>query len=114
MEQMRYPGSLPVYWTLVDAFRVYRLLWVRSVLVAAIVYALIAVVEIVEHATNGAAAALLGLVAAIASLAGPALVQGALIGIVRNVHEGRTPASVSQLFTEARSRLGRLVGASLV
>jgi hypothetical protein len=100
--------------TLRDALRVYRLLWSRSVLVAAIVYALIALVQLVEHAAGGGAAALLGLIAAAASLAGPALVQGALIGIVRNVHEGRAPESIKQLLGDARGRLWRLIGAAFV
>jgi hypothetical protein len=100
--------------TLRDALRVYRLLWSRSVLVAASVYALVAVVELVEHATSGAAAAVLALLTAAVSLAGPALVQGALIGVVRNVHEGRAPESVQKLLGDARARMGRLIGASFV
>jgi hypothetical protein len=100
--------------TLRDALRVYRLLWARSVLVAAIVYALIALVQLVEHAAGSTGAALLGLLAAAASLAGPALVQGSLIGIVRNVHEGRAPESIQQLLGDARARLWRLIGAAFV
>lgn len=111
---MRYPGSLPVGATLLDALRVYRLLFSRSVLVAAIVYALIAVLQIVEHAASGAGAALVGLLAALATLAGPALVQGALVDVVRSVHEGRPPASVQRLLAGARARLVRLVGAAFV
>jgi len=114
MEQMRYPGTLPVGATLGDAFRVYRLLFARSVLVAAIVYALIAILEIVQHVTSGGVATLLSLVVAIASLAGPSLVQGALIGIVRSVHEGRAPEPVEQLLAAARTRLMRLIGAAFV
>lgn len=100
--------------TLADAFSVYRLLWSRSVLVAAIVYALIALLQIVEHAANGGAAKLLAFFVAITTLAGPALVQGALIGIVRNVHEGRAPESVGRALENARTRLIRLVGAAFV
>lgn len=97
-----------------DALRVYRLLWSRSVLVAAIVYALIALVQIVEHVTSGGLASLLGLIAGIAVITGPLLVQGALIYIVRNVHEGRVPESVGTLFADARSRLWRLFVAAIL
>src|SRR4051794_2007818 len=111
---MRFPGALPVGATLADALRVYRLLFARSVLVAAIVYALIAVLQIGTHASSGAASGLLVFVSALATIAGPSLVQGALIGIVRSVHEGKRPESVGQLLASARLRLRRLVGASFV
>jgi hypothetical protein len=105
---------MPIGATLGDAFRVYRLLWARSVLVAAIVYALIAVLQIVDHAASGAGASLLALLVFLATIAGPALVQGALIHIVRNIHDGRPPESVGRLFAGARVRLWRLIGASFV
>jgi hypothetical protein len=105
---------MPIGATLADAFRVYRLLWVRSVLVAAIVYALIAVLQIVEHAASGPGASLLALLVFLATIAGPALVQGALVYIVRNIHDGRPPESVGGLFADARERLWRLIGASIV
>jgi Uncharacterised protein family (UPF0259) len=110
----RFPDPLPVRESLRDALRVYRLLFQRSVLVAAIVYAAIAVLQIVGHAASGPGAALVSLVAAVATLAGPELVQGALIQIVRNVHEGRVPEGTRSLLTDARRRLWRLIGVSFV
>jgi hypothetical protein len=47
-------------------------------------------------------------------LAGPSLVQGALVEIVRNVHEGRSPKRIGGLYRTAFRRLPSLVWASLV
>lgn len=108
------PPSLPVAASLGDAVRLYRLLFQRSVLVAAIVYGAIAILQIVEHAASGGAAGLLAFLVLVCTLAGPALVQGSLIQIVRSVHEGRAPEPVRRLFAGAWGRVVRLVGASFV
>ena len=68
----------------------YRLLFRRSVMVAAVVYLAIAALEV----TNGTFAAVLG---RLALLGGPVLVQGALVLIVQNVHEGQRPLEIVQL-----------------
>ena len=114
MEIVRFPGPLPVFRTLDDALRLYRLLWARSVLVATVVYALIAVLEFAQHAASGGLSTLLALLVSLSTLAGPVLVQGILIGIVRNVHEGERPEATDRLFAAARARFWRLLGASFV
>jgi hypothetical protein len=106
--------ALPVWASLGDAFRVYRLLFQRSVLVAATVYAVIALLEIAHHVSTGGVAQLLALLAFVSTLAGPSLVEGALIEIVRNIHEGRAPESTHRVFAGAAGRLVPLIGASLV
>jgi hypothetical protein len=90
-----------------DAWRVYVLLFRRSVLVAGVVYLAIAALEV----TSGTAAAVLGF---LASFGGPVLVQGALVLVVRNVHEGQRPAEVAELGRAAGRRFLRLLGASIV
>jgi hypothetical protein len=109
-----FPEGLPVWASLRDAARLYRLLFQRSVFVAAVVYGLIALLRIVEHALSGGGAALFGLVASLAFLAGPELVQGALIAIVKNVHDGQRPERTWRLFTGAWSRIVSLIGASFI
>jgi hypothetical protein len=92
---------------LADGWRVYTLLFRRSVMVAAVVYLAIAALEV----TSGTAAAVLG---GLASFGGPVLVQGALVFIVRNVHEGRRPEEIMALGRAAGRRLLALLGASIL
>ncbi len=50
----------------------------------------------------------------VVGLAGPMLVQGALVEIVRNFHEGRRPAGIVELVRRAGRRIVPLVCASLL
>jgi hypothetical protein len=90
-----------------DAWRVYVLLFRRSVMVAAVVYLAIAALEV----TSGTAATVLG---ELASFGGPVLVQGALVLIVRNVHEGQRPEEIAELGRRAGRRFLSLLGASIL
>jgi hypothetical protein len=90
-----------------DAWAVYRLLFRRSVTVAAVVYLAIAALEV----TNGTVAAVLG---TLASFGGPVLVQGALVLIVKNIHEGRRPAEIHELARATGKRFFSLLGASIL
>jgi hypothetical protein len=90
-----------------DAWEVYLLLLRRSVLVAGAVYLAVAALEV----TNGTAATVLG---ELAALGGPVLVQGALVLIVRNVHEGERPLEILELGRRAGRRFFSLLGASIV
>jgi hypothetical protein len=107
-------GSLTVGGTFRDALRVYKLLFRRSVTTAALVYAAVALLEIAKHATSGAIDVILGLAVLLASTAGPLLVQGALVEIVRNVHDGNPAERIGSLFASSRARLLRLFGASVI
>jgi hypothetical protein len=98
-----------------DAAAVYRLLFRRSVVTAAIVYAVITVADVVADQPDiRARRTILGLVAFALAVAGPVLVQGALVRIVRNIHEGERPEEVGTLFRAARDRIGSLLLASIV
>jgi len=71
------------------------------------VYLAVAALEV----TNGTLAAVLG---RLAGLGGPVLVQGALVLIVRNVHEGERPLEIIELGRRAGRRFLSLLGASIV
>jgi hypothetical protein len=91
---------------LTDAWRVYVLLFRRSIVVALVTYVLIALLD-------AAGGRVMSIVSFVAGLAGPMLVQGALVEIVRNIHEGRRPAGSVELVKRAGRRIVALVAASL-
>jgi hypothetical protein len=97
-----------------EAWGVYRLLFKRSVLTAAVVYAPLALLRIAHHASSGSGAQLISLGIFVLDLAGPLIVQGALIEIVRDVHEGKPPRPIRVLMGRGRERLWPLLGASLI
>lgn len=98
-----------------DAGEIYRLLFRRSFLIALGVYALVGGFEIASSRVGGDDARLAGgALALILSFAGPLLVQGALVKIVRSVHEGVRPESALALLRDANSRLLSLVAAAFV
>jgi hypothetical protein len=100
--------------TLAQALRLYRLLFQRSIVVAALVYAVLAVVQLAGNASSGSAAGLISLVWSLLSLAGPVIVEGALVALARNVHEGEPPVGNRALAELVRLRFWRLVGGAIV
>jgi hypothetical protein len=106
---------LTVSAVLSDAGDVYQLFFRRSFPIALGVYAVIGGFEIAADRTNGDGARLAASVLVfVLSFAGPLLVQGALVKIVRSVHEGTHPEGALALLNDANSRLLTLVGASLI
>ncbi len=98
-----------------DAFAVYRLLFRRSVATAAIVYAVIGLVELgARRAQDDTVNFVLEVSAFVLGFAAPVLVQGALVQIVRNVHKGERPEPIGALLRSAGSRGLSLVWASIV
>jgi hypothetical protein len=94
-----------------EALSVYRRLWRRSVLVAGLVSI---VVSLAQALANRHATALTQLVAVLLSLVGSLLVQGALVEVVRDLHEGREPAPVPEYYERTRGRLGTLLVTALL
>ncbi len=94
-----------------DALGVYRRLIRRSIVVAGLVFAVIALADALaaRSATLGTT-----FVSLVLALVGGLLVQGALVEVVRDLHEGRQPAKVAVYYDRTRGRLGTLVGASLL
>lgn len=94
-----------------EAFAVYRRLLRRSIVVAGLIFA---VVSLAQALASERASALTALVALILSLVGGLLVQGALVEVVRDLHEGRDPAPLTVYYDRTRGRLGTLLGVSLL
>jgi hypothetical protein len=94
-----------------DAARVYRRLWRRSVFVAGVVFLVVAAADGLAalRPTPGTE-----LVSVALALIGSLLVQGALVAVVRDVHEGREPASVSVYYERTRSHLGTLLACAIL
>jgi hypothetical protein len=94
-----------------EAFAVYRRLFRRSVVVAGLIFAVVSLAQALA-AESGTAIALL--VSLLLSLVGGLLVQGALVEVVRDLHEGRDPAAINMYYDRTRGRLGTLIGASFM
>jgi hypothetical protein len=94
-----------------EAFAVYRRLLRRSIVVAGLIFA---VVSLAQALAAERASALTGLVALVLSLIGGLLVQGALVEVVRDLHEGREPAPVNVYYDRTRGKLGTLLGVSFL
>lgn len=106
---------LTVSAVLSDAWDVYRLFFRRSILIAAVVYALIDAVDLVHaNLASGSVRTGLAIMLVLLTLAGPMIVQGALVKIVQSVHEAERPESAAGLFRAAGERIGSLIGASLL
>jgi hypothetical protein len=96
--------------TLSDAWLLYRTLFRRSIVVALLVYAVIFTASALAIRSHF----ILSLVSFALSVAGPMLVQGALILLVQDIHVGNRPDHVTGLFRRVKPRLVTLVLASLV
>jgi hypothetical protein len=94
-----------------EAFDVYRRLWLRSIVVAGLVFAVVSLAEAFAFRSHSTAPTF---VAVILSLAGQLLVQGALVEVVRDLHEARAPAPIGVYYDRTRGRLGTLLGSSLL
>ena len=83
-------------------------------LTAAIVFAVLAGVNVANDFPSGRSSFGLRTLGFVLSLAAPVLVQGALVEIVRNLHEGRAVKRIGALYGRARARFWSLLGASIV
>jgi len=98
-----------------DASRIYGLLLRRTVLTGAIVFGVVALVDVARDHTPGRGAAIgFVILGFVLDFAAPVFVQGALIEIVRNIHEGRAAKPIGALYEKARKRLWPLFWASVV
>jgi hypothetical protein len=94
-----------------EAWDVYRQLWRRSVVVAGLVFAVVELAVALTRHTRSVGPTLLTL---IFSVVGGLLVQGALVEVVRDLHEAREPGPISVYYDRTRAVLGTLLGASLL
>jgi Membrane domain of glycerophosphoryl diester phosphodiesterase len=94
-----------------DALSVYRRLIRRSIAVAGIVFAVVGLAQALADRHPTPATLLVSLVL---GLVGGLLVQGALVEVVRDLHEGRAAGSAGGYYERTRGRLGTLLGATLL
>lgn len=102
---------MTVFGVLGEGWRIYRRLWRRSIVVAGAIFAIVSFAG-AAAATSGTWAAFA--VSSILAWVGGLLVQGSLVEVVRDLHEGRSPAAVTQYYDRTRGRLGTLVGTSIL
>jgi len=95
-----------------DTAALYRLLFRRSILLAAFVFAVVELLRVAfsYDAESPLFAAFVGLAA---TVGGTAFVQGALTENVRDAHFGRTSAPMSSQLDRVLDRVGALVGVSI-
>jgi amino acid permease len=106
------PVDLGTKGVLRDTYAVYRRLFLRTMLVGGLVFGAIELYDAYVSTHGGGMLALLTLLAV--TIAGTSLVQGSLVDVVRNLHEGRPEQSIRQLYERSGPRLGALVGVSLL
>jgi hypothetical protein len=107
------PEPFSVRDCLSHAFWVYRKLFARSLQAAGAMFGALAVVDIAHHLISAWPAKLLALASFALSLAGPAIVQGAVTELAGNIHDGRPPRPVGAVLRLGRDRVFPLVGAFL-
>jgi hypothetical protein len=96
---------------LADAWRIYQRLIRRSIMVAGLIFAVVGLADALSERTN---TTLTRLVALGLGLVGGLLVQGALVEVVRDLHEGREVRSIGAVYASTRGRLGTLLGVSIL
>lgn len=94
-----------------EAWTIYTRLFRRSVLVAGLIFAVVSLAQALAAKRPSAGTSLLAL---LLTFLGALLVQGALVLVVRDLHDGDAPARVNEYYDRTRSRLGTLFGTSLL
>jgi hypothetical protein len=97
-----------------DAVRLYLLLWRHSLPAAALAQGVLWLVDSALLEAEGDLEVLLGSLWFVLALAAPMLVQGMLIVLVEDVHEGRRATETRAVASIALRRLPSLVGASIL
>jgi len=102
-----------------DAWEIYKLLFRRSVLIAAGVYVVIESVDLISgyadaYGVRRNVVLTLDVASFVIALAAPMLLQGALIALVRDVHEAHRPEEIGALLARTVRRIGSLTWAAFV
>ena len=91
-----------------EAWRLYTRLWTRSLLMGGLIFGALHLLEIVVRGHRGL---LVGLLTLVLTFVGTSLLQGALVEVVRGLHEdGDDDPSTLTALGRAGTKLGRLVG----
>jgi putative effector of murein hydrolase LrgA (UPF0299 family) len=94
-----------------EGLSIYRRLWRRSILVAGLISIVVALADALAASAGTAGTQLVSLAL---GLIGGLLVQGALVEVVRDLHEGRGERRLAEYYDATRGRLGTLLGASIM
>jgi hypothetical protein len=95
-----------------EAWRLYTRLWMRSMLMGGLIFGALHFLEIVFRSHRGL---LVGLLTIVLTLMGTSLLQGALVEVVRGLHEdGDDDPSALEALGRAGTKVGRLVGVALI
>lgn len=94
-----------------EGWALYKRLFGRSVVVAGLIFL---VVSLADALASTAATFATGIVSLVLALVGGLLVQGALVEVVHDVHEGRQPAAATAYYARTRGRLGTLLGSAIL
>jgi hypothetical protein len=94
-----------------DAWYIYKLLFRRSLDVAGVIFSVVSFAEALAERANTLPTQLVALVL---GLVGGLLVQGALVEVVRDLHDGRRIRSTGEVYSSSRGRLGTLLGTAIL
>ena len=94
-----------------EGWALYTRLFGRSVVVAGLIFL---VVSLADALASRSATYATGIVSLVLALIGGLLVQGALVEVVRDIHDGRPPAQATAYYQRTRSRLGTLLGTAIL
>jgi hypothetical protein len=96
-----------------EAWRLYKRLFTRSVLMGAAVLGVMHLVQVLAGSTGRGA--IIGVLSLTLSVAGIALLQGGLVEIVRGLHtDGDDEASITEVLARASGKIWKLVRVSIV
>jgi hypothetical protein len=96
-----------------EAWRLYKRLIARSVVMGAVVFGPLHLLEALTR--SGRSGIVVPLLTLMLSVVGIALIQGALVEVVRGLHEnGDDDASIAEVLGRASGKLGKLVCVSLL
>ena len=94
-----------------EAWHLYRAHWRHFIPIAALVFAVLALVSLLLALALGLLGALLG---SLISIVGVFWLQGALVEAVADVRDGRADLSIGETLRRVQPRVGSLVGAGLL
>lgn len=117
MEPTGHTQSLSIGEVLSEAWSLYTRFFTRFVVIAAIVYAVLGLLEAIAATAAGdswLAALVWGLISIVISLVGYFWLQGTLVEAVRDVRDGNADESIGELFAKVRPRLPALIVAGVL
>ncbi len=97
-----------------DTWRLYRLLFRRSIGFAAVVMAVLTAINASQYTASQHTVRFINAVAVVLAIAGSVTIQGAVIELVRNIHEGRRPAGINALLERVGECFWELIKVAII